>query len=88
MVSRYPQLPPDAPDAAAAIEQDPAPVVVCDGLHWFQDRSMVDYWCKLFHPAVQANANAVRELLQVNTLWRKPKLIKVPDNYDSIFQVG
>ena len=70
------------------MDEDLSLLLITDGLHWIDGRSRIDFWCNSFFPTVQNNAQAVREILQVNTLWKRPKLIQVPGSYDTIFQVS
>ncbi len=70
---------------------------VVDGINWFRPDPTVkgsngqpemDLWLMEFVPLVQRKCAKAKQLLQVNLLWRQPVLLKVPKNYDDIFQVG
>lgn len=69
---------------------------VCQGLNWFHAKremgveeapdNEIDMWCANFVPLIQRNCGQAKKLLQVNLLWRQPSLLRVPKNYDEIFQ--
>ena len=70
---------------------------VVDGLNWFRPEPgeeegagqlEMDLWLQEFLPHVTRNCGKAQQLLQVNLLWRQPVLLKVPKNYDDIFQVS
>lgn len=70
---------------------------VVDGLNWFRPEPgeeegagqlEMDLWLQEFLPHVTKNCGKAQQLLQVNLLWRQPVLLKVPKNYDDIFQVS
>ena len=82
-----------APSAAAAVTA----TSVVDGLNWFRPEPgeeegagqlEMDLWLQEFLPHVTKNCGKAQQLLQVNLLWRQPVLLKVPKNYDDIFQVS
>ena len=70
---------------------------VVDGLNWFRPEPgeeegagqlEMDLWLQEFLPHVTRSCGKAQQLLQVNLLWRQPVLLKVPKNYDDIFQVS
>lgn len=64
-------------------------VEICDGLNLFSsDRCEIDVWCQGFFPAIARSVTMSRQLLLVNILWKQPSLLRVPKNYDVIFQVS
>ena len=80
--------------ASAAASTAPS---VVDGLNWFRPEPgeeegagqlEMDLWLQEFLPHVTRNCGKAQQLLQVNLLWRQPVLLKVPKNYDDIFQVS
>jgi hypothetical protein len=65
---------------------------VCDGLSVFRAcvcpaGDDLQRWCLNFAPVVRRMCKEAKQLLQVNLLWRQPTLLRVPKNYDEIFQV-
>ena len=69
---------------------------VCDGLNWFTEKSSsvednaiteIEVWCRNLHPLAAKSATVAKQLLLVNILWKQPRLLQVPRNYDAIFQV-
>ena len=66
---------------------DEAGLGVCDGLNWFtEDRREIETWCRGFHEIARFNAGEAKRLLLVNLLWKQPALLRVPKNYDVVFQ--
>lgn len=83
---------------AGAMEEDPheANLSICDGLNWFHPKgeevgggsnNELTLWCQNFFPMINSHCGAAQKLLQVNLLWQQPSLLKVPKNYDEIFEV-
>jgi hypothetical protein len=70
-----------------------AVVSVADGLNWFRvaaeegGQLEMDLWLQEFVPHIRRNCAKAKQLLQVNLLWSQPVLLRVPKNYDDIFQV-
>jgi E3 ubiquitin-protein ligase UBR3 len=69
-----------------------AVVSVADGLNWFRvaaeegGQLEMDLWLQEFVPHIRRNCAKAKQLLQVNLLWSQPVLLRVPKNYDDIFQ--
>jgi len=63
---------------------------VCDGLEWFNPKSStaneLTVWCREYFPLVDRRPTMAKHLLLVNLLWKQPKLLNVPREYDTIFQ--
>lgn len=80
------------------VKADEASASVCQGLNWFHAKrgldadeapdNEIDMWCANFVPLIKRNLSQARSLLQVNVVWRQPSLLRVPKNYDEIFQVS
>ena len=88
--TQSPSLVMQAPPEASATS-------VVDGLNWFRPEPgeeegagqlEMDLWLQEFLPHVTRSCGKAQQLLQVNLLWRQPVLLKVPKNYDDIFQVS
>ena len=88
----------EAMETETQVVQAPTTVTsVVDGLNWFRPEPgeeegagqlEMDLWLQEFLPHVARNCGKAQQLLQVNLLWRQPVLLKVPKNYDDIFQVS
>jgi len=59
------------------------------GLHWFTgDASEFLLWLESLRAAVcPSNLSLVRKALRISLIWKQPKLLRLPKNYDQIFQV-
>ena len=59
------------------------------GLHWFTgDASEFLLWLESLRAAVcPPNLTLVRKALRISLIWKQPKLLRLPKNYDQIFQV-
>ena len=86
-----------SPMAIQATSTTASGASVVDGLNWFRPEPgeeegagqlEMDLWLQEFLPHVTRNCGKAQQLLQVNLLWRQPVLLKVPKNYDDIFQVS
>ena len=77
-----------------------AHISVCDGLNWFMppDSSLpqqttptqvpeMPLWLLELKPVVEGACPSIaKQLLLVQLLWRQPRLLTVPEKYDTIFQ--
>eukprot|EP00095_Tigriopus_kingsejongensis_P006031 maker-scaffold889_size84747-snap-gene-0.19 protein:Tk06031 transcript:maker-scaffold889_size84747-snap-gene-0.19-mRNA-1 annotation:"e3 ubiquitin-protein ligase ubr3" len=93
-------IPPPSEGCSAMEEDVPRDTLsICDGINWFHPKTPapgdgdqlatnneLSLWCQNFYPLVRENCTAAKKLLQVNLLWEQPTLLKVPKNYDEIFQ--
>ena len=50
--------------------------------------SELKYWCSEFVESVcQNHINLARKAMRMNTLWKQPQLLRLPDSFDQIFEV-
>jgi E3 ubiquitin-protein ligase UBR3 len=57
-------------------------------LGWLTAPAVLSYrWCRELGGLVARSHLSARRLVLVNSMWRQPQLLRLPRNYDSIFQV-